>query len=135
MSIRPNTKKSSCLRIGQAYNQQCSTLRTIDGHDITWSDSIRYLGIYIKAGKTFTSCLSHAKNSFYRAFNAVLGKVDSAASEIVVVELLKFKCLPILYYDLEACPINKAQCNSLNFVLHSSFRKIFHTKSTDVVVC
>ena len=41
----------------------------------------------------FTCCLSHAKSSFYRAFNAVLGKVASAASEIVVVELLKFKCL------------------------------------------
>jgi len=131
MSI--NAKKSSCLRIGQAYNQQCARLCTIDGHDITLSDSIRYLGIYIKAGKTFTCCLSHAKSSFYHAFNAVLGKVASAASEIVVIELLKFKYLPILYYGLEACPINKAQYNSLNFVLHSSFRKIFRTKSTDVV--
>jgi len=63
----------------------------------------------------------------------VLGKVASAASEIVVVELLKFKCRFILYYGSEACPINKAQYNSLNFLLHSSFRKIFRTKSTDVV--
>jgi len=45
MSI--NAKKFSCLRIKQAYNQQCSRLRTIDGHDITWLDSMRYLGIYI----------------------------------------------------------------------------------------
>jgi len=74
-----------------------SRLHTIDGHDITLSDSIRYLRIYTKAGKTFTCCLSHAMSSFYRAFNAVLGKVASAASEIVVVELLKFKCLPILH--------------------------------------
>jgi len=70
MSI--NAKKSSCLRIGQSYNQQCSRLRTIHGHDITWSDSIRYLGIYIKAGKTFMCCLSHATSSVYCAFNAKL---------------------------------------------------------------
>jgi len=34
---------------------------------------------------------------------------------------------------LEACPVNKAQLQSLDFVLHSSFRKIFCTKSTNVV--
>ena len=128
-----NVKKSFCLRIGQAYNHECKKIRTLHGHDITWSNSIRYLGVYIKSAKNFTCCLSHAKSSFYRAFNAVLGKVANAASEIVVIELLKTKCLPILYYGLEACPISKAQMQSLNYVLHCSFRKIFRTKSADVV--
>ena len=43
--------------------------------------------------------------------------------------------MPILYYGLEACPISKAQMQSLNYVglLHCSFRKIFRTKSADVV--
>jgi len=36
-----------------------------------------------------------------------------AASENVV-ELLKTKCLPILLYGLEACPLTKTQLNSLN---------------------
>jgi len=36
-----------------------------------------------------TSSLSNAKKSFYRAFNAVFGKVAGAASEEVTVELLK----------------------------------------------
>jgi len=87
------------FNIWSNYNQECSRLHTIDGHDIGWSNSIKYLGVYrpiIKAGKTFTCRLSHVKSSFYRAFNAVLGKVASAAaSKIVVVELLKIKCLPI----------------------------------------
>jgi len=43
------------------------------------------------------------------------------------------KCLPILYHGVEACPVNKAQLQSLDFVLHSSIRKIFRTKSTNVV--
>jgi len=72
--------------------------------------------------------------SFYRAFNSMLGKVANASSEIVVIELLKTKCLPILYYGLEVCPINRTQQNSLNYVLHTSFRKIFRTRSTDVVL-
>jgi len=41
--------------------------------------------------------------SFYRSFNAVFGKVGRDASENVVVELLKTKCLSILSYGFEAC--------------------------------
>jgi len=29
-------------------------MSTLDGHDITWSDSIRYIGVYVKPAKTFT---------------------------------------------------------------------------------
>jgi len=89
MSI--NVKKSFCLRIGQAYNHECREMCTLDGHDITWSNSVRYLGVHIKSAKNFTCCLSHAKGSFYRAFNAVLGKVANVASELVIIELLKTK--------------------------------------------
>jgi len=54
------------------------------------------------------------------------------ASENTVIELLKAKCLPSLYYGLEACPINKSQIRSLEFVVNSLFKKIFSTKSYDV---
>ena len=131
MSI--NTNKSVCLRLGQDYNHACKNIRTSDGHEIAWSDTLKYLGIFIKSAKIFTCCLDNAKRSFYRAFNAVFGKVANAASESVVIELLKTKCLPTLYYGLEACPVSKKQYKSLNYVLHSTFRKIFKTKSQDIV--
>ena len=51
--------------------------------------------------------------------------VGRIAGENVVVELLKAKCLPCLYYGLEACPINKSQIRYLEFVLNNIFRKIF----------
>jgi len=35
----------------------------------------------------------------------VFGKVGSVASETVVTELLKSKCMPILFYGLEVCPL------------------------------
>jgi len=63
----------------------------------------------------------------------VFGDVANAASESVVIELLKTKCLPTLCYGLEACPISKKQYKSLNYVLHSTFRKTFKTKSQDIV--
>ena len=70
------------FKIGQVYNRECREICTLDGHDITWSNSIIYLGVYIKSAKNFTCCLSLAKGSFYRAFNAVLGKVANVASEL-----------------------------------------------------
>jgi len=63
----------------------------------------------------------------------VFGKVANVALKAVVIELLKTKCLPMLYYGLEACSISKRQYKSLNYVLHSSFRKIFKTKSKDII--
>jgi len=51
--------------------------------------------------KNISISLDYAKKSFYRALNAVFGKVGRVASENVV-ELLKTKCLPILLYGLEA---------------------------------
>jgi len=105
----------------------------MDGHEIPWSNAIRYLGVYLASSKNFSISLDCAKKSFYRAFNGVFGKVGRVASENVVVELLKTKCLPILLYGLEACPLTKTQLNSLNYVISSSFRKIFNVRSYEIV--
>jgi len=79
----------------------------MDGHEILWSNTIRYLAVYLVSSKNFSISLDCAKKSFYRAFNAVFGKVGRVAWENVVVELLKSRCLPILLYGLEACPLTK----------------------------
>ena len=44
------------------------------------------------------------------------------------------KCMPLLLYGLEVCPMKKRQLNSLEFVLTNCFMKIFKTKSKDVVI-
>jgi len=41
----------------------------------------------------------------------------------VVIQLLKAKCLPVLFYGLEACHISKEQSKSLHYAIHSCFRK------------
>ena len=62
-----------------------------------------------------------AKRSFYRAENAILGKIGGRATE----ELIRSKCLPALLYGLEACPLRKADSNSLDFVVNRLFMKLF----------
>ena len=117
MSI--NVKKSTCLRIGARCNVKCECITTSNGGKILWADNSRYLGVYITASHKFCCSLSNAKKSFYRAFNCVFGKLGRVASENVILDiLLKVKCLPCLYYGLDACPLIQSQLRSLEFAVH-----------------
>jgi len=62
----------------------------------------------------------------------MFGKVGRCATE-VIVELLKMKCLPVLFCGLEYCPLSKSQIKSLDFAINIAFSKIFNTKSQDII--
>jgi len=59
----------------------------------------------IKHVKSKTSFAAN-KVAFYRAFNGIFGKLGRNTSEEVLFELIKTKCLSVLYYGTEACPTN-----------------------------
>ena len=73
------------------------------------------------------------KDHFYRSFNATFGKIGFMSSDDVVIQLMKTKCLPSLYYGTDVCPVKKSQLQSFEFVISSSFRKIFNIKTQDLV--
>ena len=83
--------------------------------------------------------LDHAKKSFYRSVNAIIfGKVGRLASEEVTLQLIKLiksKCIPVLLYGLEACPLNKSDLHSLDFVINRFFMKLFRTSNIETVSC
>ena len=134
LDLTINARKSACMRIGPRFNARCSNITTIAGHELIWCNEIRYLGVYVTAARVYRCSHSNAEQSFYRAFNALFGKVGRNASEEVIVQLLKMKCLPILFYGLDCCPLNKSQMKSLDFAIDSAFSKIFCTKSHDLIV-
>jgi len=99
-------------------------------------DEIRYLGVFIVRSRLFKCSLVHAKKSFYRSANAIFGKVDRFASEEVTLQLIKSKCIPVLLYGLEACPLNKSDLHSLDFVINKIFfMKLFKTSNIETVSC
>jgi len=69
------------------------------------------------------------KKPFYRAAKAVFGKIGRLASEEVTLQLIKSKCLPVLLYGLEACPLTKTDLQSLDFVISIFFMKLFSTSN------
>ena len=87
----------------------------------------------INTRKSCCCSLEHAKKSFYHAANAVFAKVGRVASEEVTLRLIKVKCLPVLLYGLEACPLTKSDLQSLDFVINRFFMKLFTTKNTEIV--
>jgi len=55
------------------------------------------------------------------------------ASEPVVLSLLRSKCMPILLFAVEACPLLARQTLSFEFTLTGIFMKLFRTGSPKVV--
>ena len=93
----------------------------------------RYLGIYITKSRVFKCSLDHAKRSIYRAANSIFGKIGRIASEEVILQLIRIKCVHVLLYGLEACNFTKSQITSLDFVLNRLFMKLFGTNNIKVI--
>jgi len=56
-----------------------------------------------------------------------------SAKEEIIIQLLKTKCLPILYYGIDVCPISRVQARSLGYAVHSCIKKFFSTTDQSVV--
>jgi len=83
----------------------------------------------LRANK-FKCSIDQAKWDLFRA-----AKVGKLASEEVIVQLLKQKCLPILLYGLEVCNLDKRSMHSLDFTVNRFFMKLFHTSNMKIVKC
>jgi len=128
-----NAKKSVCMRFGPRYDKDCSSIVTSNGQELVWVKTCRYLGAYLVASINFKCLFDNAKKSYYRAFNSIFGKVGRHASEEVVVKLIQTKCLPVILYGLDACPVTAANKHSLDFVLTRSLMKLFQTGSNIII--
>ena len=83
---------------------------------------------------TKTESTDELITEFYKlAYNGLFGKLLNLASETVILELVRLKCMPILLYGLESCQLSNADLRSLDFTFNRLFMKLFKTKSIDVV--
>jgi len=100
------------------------------GAIIPWMDDVGYLGVFFVRSRLFKCSLDHAKKS-YRSANAIFGKVGRLASEEVTLQLIRGKCIPVLLYGLDACPLNKSDLHSLDFIINRFFMKLFRTSNIE----
>ena len=57
--------------------------------------------------------------------NAIFGKIGRNASEEVILELIRSKCIPILIYGLECFALTKSYLKSLDFAVNRFLMKLF----------
>jgi len=55
-------------------------------------------------------------------------EIGRLASEEVVLQLITSKCIPVILYGSEACPLTKSDLLSMDFVKKSIFMKLFKTR-------
>ena len=94
---------------------------------------MRYLGVFIVRSCKFKCSFEAAKRSFYRTANSIIGKIGRIALEEITLQLICSKCISALLYGLEACPMNKSDLRSLDFVVDRLFMKLFKTANTQIV--
>ena len=122
------------MRIGPRYRVKCANIVTAAaGAKLEWVQELRYLGVYFVASSKFKFSYDNAKKSFYRSFNAIYGHVGKSASEEVILSLVKSKCLPVLLYGCDACPLTARNRRSLEFSVTRTPMKVFRTNSNDVI--
>ena len=121
------------MRFEQRFDIQCANLITDSGDELKWVEECRYLGVYLVSARRFKCSWHNAKCAFYRAFNAIFDRLGRSASSEVVLHLVRSKCIPVLLYGLDACPINATDFKSLQHPINYIFMKMFATKSAEVV--
>ena len=83
---------------------------------------------------TFSCSFSPSKqSSIYLSgiFNPLFGRIGRAISADVILQLFKAKCMLVLYYGCEVCPLNKPATSSLQD--RSCFNGTFQIRSDDVI--
>ena len=76
---------------------------------------------------------THAKRSFHRAISAIFWKIRRLASEEVILELVKTKCMPCLLYELECYTLPKSSLRLLDFVVERFLMKLFKTVNNEII--
>ena len=104
MNEKSTSQADGITRIGQRFDVASANIASYYGQTIQWETELKYLGIHIVCSRGFKCSLTAAKRSFYKAANAVFGKIGGRSSEDVILQLIRSKCMPALLYGLEACP-------------------------------
>lgn len=133
LGLKINDRKTVCMRIGPHYQVNCASILTLSGKQLEWVHELRYLGVYFVSTVKFKCSFNNCKKSFYRSFNAIFGRIGRKASEETILSLITAKCLPVLLYGLDVCPVNATDKRSLEYTVNRILFKIFRTFDLDII--
>ena len=108
-----NTDKCSCLRVGPRCDIICSTLK-LQGMNVQWVDSIKYLGVTICRAKAFKCNWDESKKKFYCSANVIFGRLGTSASPAVCLRLIHSQGVNNLLYGIAATSLTSCELKSFS---------------------
>jgi hypothetical protein len=124
------------MRIGKRFHCTSANIISRAGEVIPWLNEIqiRYLVVYFVASCKFKCSFYCANRSFCRAVNALFGTLGPHSNADVIIHLIKFKCMPLLLYGTESCPLTKANVQSLDFTVMWFLMRIFNSSNRELII-
>jgi len=93
----------------------------MNGQDVCWFDKIKYLGVHIVSGKSFTVDVSNRIRKFYASANATLHNTKYV-NELPRLSLCESFVLPILTYGCDGSDMSVGNVNRLNVCWNDVYR-------------
>lgn len=116
-----------CLKFGPRVNS-CSAQISIYNHKISWVDNTKYLGVLFSKCKKFFCDWHPNICNFYKALNAIMGKIGSCKDTGLILNLFRKICIPILMYGVTAINLSAKDIKKFNFAYNCVFSKLFNIK-------
>jgi len=83
---------------------------------------------YVRVKRSMVKVKQHYHKTSTKTLRyATTFSLGSGGDRNVSLQLLQSKCIPVLLYGLEACPLSKARLSSTDFVLNRFLMKLFQT--------
>jgi len=124
IGLNVNCNKTFCIRIGPRHAVKPTSI-LINSKQIDWVDEICYLGVSILSTKNFKVNLQKRKQKFFRALNAIFGKIGTFTSPAVVISLVESYCVPVLLYGSDCVELSKSMLQSLENAYSQLYSKLF----------
>ena len=118
-----NGKKSCFMVFDQDFYDKLLQM-VIVREDIKWVDSCVYLGVELKAGKTFTTLAESNRRKFCASVNDIIGNSDFLSEECVL-EIIQKQCLPILMFGAGAWKLRVENKRRLVVTFNRAIKRLF----------
>jgi Reverse transcriptase (RNA-dependent DNA polymerase) len=115
-----NISKCVAMVVGKSIGSIVKQLVLYD-NELPWVDQMCYLGLVFKTGVKLGIDVSERSRKFIGSVAAVLrGRV--AGAEDIYVNVIKTKCLPLLFYGIDCLRLDGRAVTKLSVVWNTAFR-------------
>jgi len=96
----------------------------LNGNDVIWCDTIKYLGVHLQSDRCVKFNISHTKRNFYAACNTIFLH-SHGVNDIALLYLQESYSLSVIMYAIPALSLPNRQVKELNVCWNNVIRRVF----------